>query len=216
MQPPRPTVHILFRPGLWILLGLSLVLHAGLLAFGPGWYLALSASLRSWDIRAVAATPLSPAVPVAPVQPLPVEPVAIAPQASLPENGSALSMVERESRKASANAERPPVVKKRIAPAYPDLARRAQIEGQVVARVLVDEQGRVARLDAIDGHVVFHEAVAAAVRQWEFVPAMQGTRAVSTWVSVPFIFCLEDGASADQTRDKVPNAPPSALGSGEG
>lgn len=216
MQPPRPAVPVLFRPGLWILLGLSLVLHAGLLAFGPGWYLALSASLHGWDTGAVVAAPVSPAVRMIPVQPLSVEPVPVALPAPLPRDGSALSMVERDSRKAPANAERPPVAKKRIAPAYPVIARRAQIEGRVVARVLVDEQGRVTRIDTIDGHVVFHEVVATAVWQWEFVPAMQGERAVSAWVSVPFVFRLEAGVSADQARDKAPNALQSTIGSGGG
>jgi len=181
MQPPRPSGYILFRPDLWILLGLSLVLHAGLLAFGPGWYWALSATLRNWGATAMATAPPSPAAP----------PTAVADLVFRSEDRSALGRVERENRKAPTHVERSPVVKKSVSPAYPEIARRAQIEGRVVARVLVDEQGRVARLDRIDGHAVFHEAVATAVRQWEFAPAMQGELAVRAWVSLPFVFRLE-------------------------
>lgn len=181
MQPPPSATRIPYRPGLWLLMGLSLVLHAGLLAFGPGWYLALSGSLRDREVGAAVADPLLPAVPATQVQPVPVEPPATDPGA------------------VAANAERPPVATRRIAPAYPDIARRAQIEGRVVARFLVDERGRVARLDSMDGPVVFREVVAAAVRRWEFAPAMQGGRAVGVWVRAPFVFSLEGGVPADHT-----------------
>jgi len=138
MQPPRPTAPILFRPDLWILLGLSLVLHAGLLAFGPGWYLALSATLHNWGTAAAVAAPPSPAAPAAPVQPLPTPPTAVADLVFRSEDRSALGRIEGENRKAPTHVERSPVVKKSVSPAYPEIARRAQIEGRVVARVLVE------------------------------------------------------------------------------
>ena len=191
MQPPRPPLPLFLRADLWVLLGFSLALHAGLLVFGPGWYLALSADLRNWGPAAGAAAPLSPTVPTALVPSLPVPPIAAADLVSRSGDRSALGSAERGNPKAPANAEHPPVIKKSASPVYPEIARRAQIQSRVVARVLVDEQGQVARLDHIDGPAVFREAVAAAVRQWEFEPARQGELAVRAWVSLPFVFRLE-------------------------
>jgi protein TonB len=100
-------------------------------------------------------------------------------------------MARGEGESERKKVERPPVAKKRVFPEYPSIARRAGLEGRVVARVLVDERGRVARLDRIEGHAVFREAVEAAARQWEFAPAMQGELAVSAWIAIPFVFRLE-------------------------
>ena len=87
--------------------------------------------------------------------------------------------------------EQPPRVLKRVLPAYPDSARRAQVEGKVFARVLVGRKGRVEHIDRIEGPQVFHRAVAQAAKAWEFSPAVQNDRAVPVWVSLPFVFELE-------------------------
>ena len=87
--------------------------------------------------------------------------------------------------------EQPPRVLKRVLPAYPDSARRALVEGKVFARVLVGQKGRVEHIDRIEGPQVFHRTVAQAAKAWEFSPAVQNDRAVSVWVSLPFVFELE-------------------------
>lgn len=87
--------------------------------------------------------------------------------------------------------EQPPSVLKSVLPAYPDSARKALVEGKVFARVLVDQKGRVEHIDRIEGPQVFHHAVAQAAKAWEFSPAVQNDRAVSVWVSLPFVFELE-------------------------
>lgn len=87
--------------------------------------------------------------------------------------------------------ERPPKVLKKVLPAYPDSARRAQVEGKVFARVLVGRKGRVEHIDRIEGPQVFHRAVAQAAKAWEFSPAVQNDRPVPVWVSLPFVFELE-------------------------
>ena len=87
--------------------------------------------------------------------------------------------------------EQPPKVLKKVLPAYPDSARRALVEGKVFARVLVNREGRVERIDRIEGPQVFQLAVAQAAKAWEFAPAVQNDRAVPVWVSLPFVFELE-------------------------
>ncbi len=87
--------------------------------------------------------------------------------------------------------EQPPKVLKKVLPVYPDRARSALVEGKVFVRVLVNREGRVERIDRIEGPQVFQRAVAQAAKAWEFAPAVQNDRAVPVWVSLPFVFELE-------------------------
>jgi protein TonB len=87
--------------------------------------------------------------------------------------------------------EKKPTVLRQVVPEYPDSARRALVEGRVTVRVLVDRQGRVERVDRIEGPLVFHRAAAEAARQWEFAPAVQNEQTVRVWVSLAFVFELE-------------------------
>lgn len=72
---------------------------------------------------------------------------------------------------------------------YPEVARRHGIEGVVMTRFIVDEQGEVACADVINGlpHGI-NDAVLAAVRRAEFRPGIQKDRPVKVWFSLPVVF----------------------------
>ena len=55
-----------------------------------------------------------------------------------------------------------------VAPAYPDVARQAGVEGDVALRVYVSSDGRVTNLKVLDGPPILARAAVAAVRQWEY------------------------------------------------
>ena len=57
-----------------------------------------------------------------------------------------------------------------VAPVYPDVARKAGIEGDVVLRISVSAEGRVTDLTVLDGPPVLARAAVAAVRQWRYHP----------------------------------------------
>jgi TonB family protein len=62
-----------------------------------------------------------------------------------------------------------------VAPVYPEVARRAGIEGDVVLRVYVSSTGRVTDLKVLDGPPILARAAAEAVQQWQYqVPRMNG------------------------------------------
>jgi protein TonB len=84
-----------------------------------------------------------------------------------------------------------PVLVKMTTPDYPRLAREAGIEGEVVVRAVVDQNGRVAHVVVASGPAVLRDAAAAAVRSALFRPALQNGRAVRVWVSIPIRFTLE-------------------------
>lgn len=64
-----------------------------------------------------------------------------------------------------------PAILRRVDPIYPDLARRAHVQGTVVLMMVVDEQGVPMQVRALDGHPALQEAAMQAARQWRFEPA---------------------------------------------
>jgi len=79
------------------------------------------------------------------------------------------------------------------APSYPVFAKRAREQGKVILRVQVDAGGQVAGIEVqtSSGSERLDKAALAAVRQWRFVPARAGERAVAGVALVPITFQLE-------------------------
>ena len=61
---------------------------------------------------------------------------------------------------------------KRVDPIYPDLARSADLSGNVVLNAHIDETGKVREVQAISGDPVLVHAAVEAVRQWEYRPLL--------------------------------------------
>jgi TonB family protein len=83
-------------------------------------------------------------------------------------------------------------------PPYPLAARRQGVEGRVLLRAQVLEDGRCAeaRIVRSSGHAVLDESALATVRRWRFLPATRAGMPVASWVEVPIAFRL-DVASGD-------------------
>ncbi len=74
---------------------------------------------------------------------------------------------------------------------YPDIARDAGIEGMVVVRVLVDEQGNYRKHKMIKKiHPILADAVEKNLHKLKFTPAIQGSKPIKFWVNIPFRFEL--------------------------
>lgn len=84
-----------------------------------------------------------------------------------------------------------PAETKRVAPVYPELAKRASIEGTVVVKVLVNTTGTVENVEVLKSHPLLDEAAIDAAKQFEFTPGKVRGEAVKVWVSIPFNFKLE-------------------------
>ena len=74
---------------------------------------------------------------------------------------------------------------------YPEIARRAGIEGKVLIRVLVDKDGkpRRHRIEFTDNEAL-NDAAVKAVMASVFTPAIQNDRPVQCWVTLPVVFRL--------------------------
>ena len=87
-------------------------------------------------------------------------------------------------------AETQPKATKQVMPQYPEIARKANIEGKVFVRVRLGKDGKVKKVLGVTGPEVFHEAATDVVWQWVFSPAMQNDRPVSVEVTLPISFQL--------------------------
>lgn len=77
-------------------------------------------------------------------------------------------------------------------PEYPRAAREAGWEGTVVLQVMVLTDGTAGNvtLHKTSGHSILDEAALAAVRGWQFIPAMDGNFPVQSVVRMPVRFDL--------------------------
>lgn len=62
-------------------------------------------------------------------------------------------------------------VKSRIAPLYPEIAKRLKVGGTVVVRATVDPEGKVSDVKTLSGNRMLSTAAEDAVRKWRFTPA---------------------------------------------
>ena len=69
---------------------------------------------------------------------------------------------------AHAGDDRP--IKSRVAPVYPEIAKRMHISGAVKLEATVDAQGKVTDVKALSGNRMLSAAAEEAVRQWKFAP----------------------------------------------
>ncbi len=90
--------------------------------------------------------------------------------------------------------EKEPQVVKYVQPVYPDIAKRAGIEGSVFVKILVEKDGKPKKAVVIKSDAtVFNDAAIAASMQFIFTPAIQNKAPVEVWVVVPFKFKLDNG-----------------------
>ncbi len=86
---------------------------------------------------------------------------------------------------------------------YPELARRAGIEGTVILYVQIDEQGEVVDMRVIKsmGDSGCDEAAVEAIKKVKWIPAEADGKPVKVWISVPVRFKLSNGGE-NQTDKK--------------
>ena len=84
-----------------------------------------------------------------------------------------------------------PVMLKQATPDYPDLARKAQIEGIVVVTVTIGKTGLVENAVIFKSIPMLDESALEAAKQCKFKPAKQRDKFVKVKMNVPFNFKLK-------------------------
>jgi len=67
-------------------------------------------------------------------------------------------------------------IERRVAPIYPDLAKRANIHGVVKLRATVAPDGSVKLIESVGGNPLLIKAAQEAVTKWRYAPALHETR----------------------------------------
>jgi len=83
-----------------------------------------------------------------------------------------------------------------IRPQYPEMARRAGIEGVVWVNALVDKEGKVRDVQILKNsgaNAGFEEAAIEAAKQTVWKPAISNGQPVALWVSYKIVFTLRGG-----------------------
>ena len=87
--------------------------------------------------------------------------------------------------------EKQPVPVKQVQPEYPEIARRAGVEGTVWIKILVDKEGKAKKAVVMKTDAeLFNEPAIKAALQWVFTPALMNNGPVAVWAAVPFRFKL--------------------------
>jgi protein TonB len=84
-----------------------------------------------------------------------------------------------------------PVLVSMPQPEYPEMARSAELEGQVLVRALVGKDGLVHDAQIAQSIPLLDEAAKAAVMKAVFKPAIQANKPVAVWVAIPIRFKLK-------------------------
>ncbi|MDQ1409798.1 MAG: hypothetical protein QOJ41_1533 [Acidobacteriaceae bacterium] len=66
-------------------------------------------------------------------------------------------------------------VKTKIAPAYPELAKRMSVGGKVKIEVVITPDGHVRSTRVVGGHPLLVQACQDAVKEWKFLPSSDET-----------------------------------------
>jgi protein TonB len=89
------------------------------------------------------------------------------------------------------SATEPPILTRRIEPAYPDAARRIHSEGEVVLEAIISEIGLVEEVRVVHSvNPLLDAAAVHAVEQWRYRPATLNGRSVRVALSVTVRFSL--------------------------
>ncbi len=87
--------------------------------------------------------------------------------------------------------EKQPVPVKQVPPEYPDIAKRAGVQGTVWVKCLVDKEGKVKKALIMKSDAeIFNEPAIQAALQWVFTPAIMNNGPVAVWAAIPFRFVL--------------------------
>ncbi len=92
---------------------------------------------------------------------------------------------------ATARGVTPPVAIETVAPSYPELARRAHVEGVVLLEAIIGTDGSVRDVRVLgSAHPLLDPAALEAVRRWRYSAARVGTRPVAVFLQVVVTFSL--------------------------
>jgi TonB family protein len=104
----------------------------------------------------------------------------VAPAAASPAYAEPINLPEEATPPGASPDNRPPT--------YPESARAEGKESQVILKVVIDELGRVGRIEVMRGEAPFVDAAKRAVERWTYTPALLAGRPIAVFriIKIPF------------------------------
>jgi protein TonB len=78
----------------------------------------------------------------------------------------------------------------KVTPLYPDIAKRARIQGVVVLQAVISKQGTIENLRVMSGHPMLTQSALDAVRQWRYRPYLLNGEPVEVETQITVNFNL--------------------------
>jgi TonB family protein len=91
---------------------------------------------------------------------------------------------------------------RKVIPMYPELAKRAHVEGNVILQVLINEDGTVTNIQVLQSHPLLEQAAIDAVKQWRYSTTLLNGMAIPVQTTVSVEFKLPDTSSS--VTEKAP------------
>jgi TonB family protein len=79
---------------------------------------------------------------------------------------------------------------KRVPPDYPEVARQARVQGQVVLHAIINKNGDIEELSLVSGHPMLAPAALEAVKQWKYKPYLLNGQPVKVVTQIIVNFSL--------------------------
>jgi protein TonB len=77
------------------------------------------------------------------------------------------------------------------APVYPEIARAARIQGDVVVDAVIDTNGNIVQMKLVSGHPLLVGAAMEALRRWKYEPTYLDEQPVSIELNVTIHFSMQ-------------------------
>jgi len=88
--------------------------------------------------------------------------------------------------------EKEPTPVRTLKPEYPELARRAGLEGTVLVKIWVNKEGKPKKALVVKSDAeIFNQPSTDAAMKFVFTPALMNNGPVAVWVIIPFRFTLK-------------------------
>jgi protein TonB len=78
----------------------------------------------------------------------------------------------------------------KMTPLYPEIARRARIQGVVILQAVISKQGTIENLRVVSGHPMLTQSALDAVRQWRYRPYLLNGEPVEVETQITVNFNL--------------------------
>lgn|SRR5215472_9944741 len=96
-------------------------------------------------------------------------------------------------------------------PKYPKQALDARLQGTVVLRLSVDEEGYVSKVSPVSGDPQLIEAAVKAAQKWKYVPYDVNGRPVAVTTKAAFVFSISEAGHPDVSVTVI-NLPKADIG----